>query len=309
MSNTSDPSKPFLSVPELATLLQVNDKKIYQLAGSGVLPGTKVTGKWIFPRKLIEDWLLESSHGGILQDRLLLAGSDDRLMHHVCSQAAIDWQRDALLSYSPNGTRHGLKMLDQGRVDGCFINWGAAEPSARRHLGLLRGYENHAHWVVVRCLQRSQGFVLRHDVAEQFSPDALQNPITVMRERSLRWAMRQDDSGTERLMEDLCATNNIPSANFTVSGTFNSERAAVAAVNTNHADICCGVQSTANEFGLHYLPIANVALDLVMPQRTFFRSLVQELINRIQALHLSDTPEDLDGYAINRSLQLVPLSH
>jgi len=301
--------RSFLSVPELAELLQVNDKKIYQLAGTGVVPGTKVTGKWIFPRKLIEDWLLESSHGGIMQDRLLLAGSDDRLMHSVCSQAAIDWQRDALVSYSPNGTRHGLKMLDQGRIDGCFINWGAAEPSARRHLGLLRGYQNHNHWVIVRCLQRSQGFVLRHEIASQLTTETLSNPVAVMREPALRWAMRQDDSGTERLLEDLSAANNIPNSLFTVSGVFNSERAAVAAVNMNDADICCGVQSTANEFGLHYVPIADVALDLVMPQRTFFRTLVQELITRIQALHLTDTPEKLDGYAINRSLQLVSLTN
>jgi len=133
----------YLSVPELAKLLQVNEKKVYQLAGSGVIPGTKITGKWIFPRTLIDNWLLESSHGGILQDRLLLAGSDDRLMQHLCSQAAIDWQRQALISYSPNGTRHGLRMLDQGRIDGCFINWGAEQPDARRHLGLLRAYKNH----------------------------------------------------------------------------------------------------------------------------------------------------------------------
>jgi len=307
MSGSEHTNNPFLSVPELAALLHVNEKKIYQLAGGGVLPGTKVTGKWIFPRKLVEDWLVESSHGGVMQDRLLLVGSDDRLMHHVCSQAAIDWQRDALISYSPNGTRHGLKMLDQGRVDGCFINWGAAEPSARRHLGLLRGYQHHAKWVVVRCLQRSQGFVLRHSVAKQLSTEALNNPIAILQNFSLNWAMRQDDSGTERLLEDLCATHNLQSSSLTVADTFNSERAAVAAVNTGIADICCGVQSTAYEFGLHYVPIATVSLDLVLPQRTFFRTLVQELITRMQNLQPDKTPARLDGYAINRSLQVVTL--
>ena len=307
MSAPVDTANPFLSVPELAALLHVNEKKVYQLAGSGILPGTKVTGKWIFPRKLIEDWLLESSHGGVMQDRLLLAGSDDRLMHHVCSQAAIDWQRDALISYSPNGTRHGLRMLDQGRVDGCFINWGAAEPSARRHLGLLRGYANHAQWVIVRCLQRSQGFVMRNEVAEKFTTQTLAEPSTIIQEQSLSWAMRQDDSGTERLLEDLCSAHHLSTESFTTSDVFNSERAAVAAVNTGVADICCGVQSTAHEFGLHYVPIATVSLDLVLPQKTFFRTLVQELVSRIQALHLDETPTQLDGYNINRTLQVMTL--
>lgn len=300
-------SKPFLSVPELAELLHVNEKKVYQLAGCGVLPGTKVTGKWIFPRKLVEDWLLESSHGGIMQDRLLLAGSDDRLMHHVCSQAAMDWQREALISYSPNGTRHGLKMLDQGRIDGCFINWGAAEPSARRHMGLLRGYQNHSKWVIVRCLKRSQGLVVRPEIIEKSGPNKVE-PDSLLLNTSLRWAMRQDDSGTERLLEDLCASKSLSSESFNISGLFNSERAAVAAVNTECADVCCGVQSTAHEFRLDYVPIADVALDLVMTQRTFFRTMVQELIARIQTLEPNDSTTQLDGYNINRSLQLVSLA-
>lgn len=298
----------FLSVPELAKLLHVNEKKVYQLAGCGAIPGTKVTGKWIFPRKLVEDWLIESSHGGIMQDRLLLAGSDDRLMHHVCSQAAIDWQREALISYSPHGTRHGLKMLDQGRIDGCFINWGAAEPSARRHMGLLRGYQNHAQWVIVRCLKRSQGLVTCASVAERYAANIQSDPEPLLRDTSLRWAMRQDDSGTERLLEDLCASKNLSSNTLNTIGAFNSERAAVAAVNTRAADLCCGVQSTAHDFGLDYIPLAEVALDLVLPQRTFFRTLVQELIGRIQTLEPQESTTKLDGYDINRSLQLVSLA-
>lgn len=297
----------FLSVPELAKLLQVNEKKVYQLAGSGVLPGTKITGKWIFPRTLVEDWLLESSHGGILQDRLLLAGSDDRLIQHVCSQAAIDWQRNALVSYSPNGTRHGLKMLDQGRIDGCFINWGAAQPDARRHLGLLRAYQNHSQWVIVRCLSRNQGFIVRHEMNEKNRLSASIDPLSLLHNPSLTWAMRQDDSGAERLLEDLCMTHDLSSETLSVAGTFNSERAAVAAVNTGKADVCCGVQSTAYEFGLDYVPIATVSLDLVLSQRTFFRTLVQELLTRIQGIHADTVPAQLDGYDINQTLQLIPL--
>ena len=64
----------FLTVPQLAELLHVNEKKIYQLAGCGEIPGTKVTGKWIFPRQLIEDWLLENSHGGTNTDNDVTQG-------------------------------------------------------------------------------------------------------------------------------------------------------------------------------------------------------------------------------------------
>lgn len=303
--NSGMTNSAFLTVPQLAELLHVNEKKIYQLAGCGEIPGTKVTGKWIFPRRLIEDWLLENSHGGVMHDRLLIAGSDDRLIHHVSSRAAIDWQQHALVSYSPSGTRHGLRMLDSGRIDACFINWGASEDTGRRHLGLLRGYRNHQSWVVVRCLQRSQGVVMANHVFEKI--DTLANTAlpALIKNTELRWAMRQNDSGTERLLDDLCSTHGQSLAALTVSTHCNSERSAVAAVNTGHADLSCGVQSTASEFELPYMPIADVSLDLVLTRKTYFRTLVQDFIERIRDESAHSLANTLGGYDILPNAQLL----
>ncbi|HHJ19837.1 MAG TPA: DNA-binding protein, partial [Gammaproteobacteria bacterium] len=55
---------PFLSVRQVADYLQLNEKKIYELANNGTIPATKVTGKWMFPRELIHRWMLDSSHSG-----------------------------------------------------------------------------------------------------------------------------------------------------------------------------------------------------------------------------------------------------
>ncbi|MGA7982583.1 MAG: helix-turn-helix domain-containing protein [Chromatiaceae bacterium] len=67
----------FLDVKQVADYLNLNEKKVYALVAEGRIPGTKVTGKWMFPRELIDRWVLESSHGGLLADRLVIAGSDD----------------------------------------------------------------------------------------------------------------------------------------------------------------------------------------------------------------------------------------
>jgi len=297
----------FLTVPQLAELLHVNEKKIYQLAGCGEIPGTKVTGKWIFPRRLIEDWLLENSHGGVMHDRLLIAGSDDRLVHHISSRAAIDWQQHALVSYSPSGTRHGLRMLDSGRIDACFINWGASEDTARRHLGLLRCYRNHHSWVVVRCLQRSQGIVMANHVFEELDTTASVALASLINNTELRWAMRQNDSGTERLLQDLCSTHGQSLAALKVSTQCNSERSAAAAVNTGQADLSCGVQSTALEFELPYVPIAEVSLDLVLSRKTYFRTLVQDFIERIRDESARDLANQLGGYEILSNAQLMTI--
>ncbi len=294
----------FLTVPQLAELLHVNEKKIYQLAGCGEIPGTKVTGKWIFPRRLIDDWLLENSHGGVMHDRLLIAGSDDRLIHHVCNAAAIDWQQHALVSYSPSGTRHGLRMLDSGRIDACFINWGASEETARRHLGLLRCYRNHQSWVIVRCLQRNQGLVLGPSVPASHNDGLLAD---IVGNKQLRWAMRQNDSGTERLLEDLCSAHGHSMSQLHISTHCNSERSAVAAVNTGKADIACSVQSTAAEFELPYHAVADVSLDLVMGRKTYFRTLVQEFISLIHDAKAQQLATQLGGYTVSPRAQLVTI--
>lgn len=297
----------FMTVPELAELLHVNEKKIYQLAGCGEIPGTKVTGKWIFPRRLIDDWLVENSHGGVMHDRLLIAGSDDQLVHQICSQAAIDWQQQALVSYSPCGTRHGLRMLDTGRIDACFINWGASEDSGRRHQGLLRCYRNHASWVVVRCLQRVQGLIPGRHLEFASAETSDRDINSLLGDTSLRWAMRQNDSGNERLLEDLCASHGVSITNLIISTHCNSDTSAAAAVNTEAADICCGLPGTAKDFNLPFIPAAEVSLDLVMSRKTYFRTLMQDFIKRLQDNDALDMARQLSGYTLLPHAQLLTL--
>jgi len=305
---TDKTNSAFLTVPQLAELLHVNEKKIYQLAGVGEIPGTKVTGKWIFPRQLIEDWLLENSHGGVMHDRLLIAGSDDRLIHQLCSHTAIEWQQHALLSYSPAGTRHGLRMLDTGRIDACFINWGASEDSARRHLGLLRCYRNHNSWVIVRCLQRSQGLLLNSKLCDSMEQHASIGVSELIKDQTLRWAMRQRDSGAERLLEDLCSAEGLSTSNLCVSTQSNSELSAAAAVNSGLADLCCGLKSTASDFDLAFVPVAQVSLDLVMNRKTYFRTLVQDFIARLQSVDTHGMASNLGGYDLSPSVQLLTIN-
>lgn len=303
MSNVlygNNKTSSFLTVPELAQLLHVNEKKIYKLAGEGDIPGTKITGKWIFPRHLVEDWIAENSHGGVMSDRLIIAGSDDRFINQVCNQTAIEHQQSALLSYSPCGTRHGLRMLDTRRADACFINWGAAESSARRHIGLLRGYKNHGSWIVVRCLQRKQGLILSRKLADRVS-----NIESVLCDNSLRWAQRNTDSGAERLLEDLCSTSRLMYKSLTLATTNNTERSAVGAVSTGDADITCGTQATAHEFQLPFIPVADVSIDMVMSRRTYFRTITQALLNALTSDQSQAIAKQMRGYSVLTSLDVL----
>ena len=86
-------TKLFLSTKQVAELLDVNEKLIYTLVSEKGLPATKVTGKWLFPRHLVEQWLenqtinypkegipLPPYHG-----LLIVAGSNDILLDKTIS--------------------------------------------------------------------------------------------------------------------------------------------------------------------------------------------------------------------------------
>jgi molybdate-binding protein len=161
--------------------------------------------------------------------------------------------------------------------------------------------------VIVRCLQRSQGLLVSNAVCDTLN-EPLHNALPqLITSQTLRWAMRQHDSGTERLLEDLCSTYARLGAGLCVSTHCNSEHSAAAAVNTGRADICCGVQSTARDFGLPYLPVAEVSLDLVMSRKTYFRTLVQDFIKRMLDSDAHELAADLGGYTILPGAQLVTI--
>ena len=50
-------SRPFMSVKQVAEYLNLNEKKVYALVNEGKIPGTKITGKWMFPRELVDRWI------------------------------------------------------------------------------------------------------------------------------------------------------------------------------------------------------------------------------------------------------------
>src|SRR3972149_5546153 len=52
-----------MNTKEVAAYLGIHEKKVYYLAKAGRIPCTRVTGKWIFPKALIDQWIEDSAKG------------------------------------------------------------------------------------------------------------------------------------------------------------------------------------------------------------------------------------------------------
>jgi len=297
-----DLNTPFLSVKQVAEYLQLNEKKVYTLANDGHIPATKVTGKWMFPRELIDRWMLDSSHSGLLKDRLIIAGSDDPLLYRVVNSFAAQIGSHALISYSPTGTGIGLSLLQSQRIDVCGMHWGPQAESRMRHPALLQQHAQHRQWVLIRAFQREQGLIVNPRLlALSKSPEAFFDD-------QYRWAMRQKGSGAQRFLMEILSryhktTDTLNSENETIIA--NSEREAAAAIAMNLADIAPGTRSVATEFGLGFISLGWESFDLALPRNIWFRHLFQEFINELKSLPSQQMAETLTGYDLGSCGELV----
>ncbi|WP_280539255.1 helix-turn-helix transcriptional regulator [Chromohalobacter sp. 11-W] len=298
MSDSSSTS-PFLNVHQVAELLHLNEKKIYQLASDGAIPSTKVTGKWLFPRRLVEQWILESCHHGVLADRLMVTGSDDPLLSALIMRLNQQQQGHAFYGYSVTGTQLGLSLLSQGRADVCAIHWGRAEESELRHPALVRSHSGYRHWVLVRLFRRSQGLIIRSEDRHQpHDPSGLFGG-------NRRWAIRQEGAGSQRFLKEWLAGHQLRLEQLNTQVVAYSEREIASLIARHEADIGPGTLSAANEFGLGFIPITEEAFDLVTPRNVYFRSLLQQMFDYLHSAAGLTLAQSLGGYTLDECGKLL----
>ncbi|MFT5172225.1 MAG: putative molybdopterin biosynthesis protein [Gammaproteobacteria bacterium] len=287
----------FLSVREVADYLQLNEKKVYSLAAEGKIPGTKVTGKWLFPRDLVDQWLTRSSHGGVFTDRLVIAGADDPLTARLVSTICAQMNARALIAYTPTGTQLGLSLLSAERCDATLLHWGPADESQMRHPALIRGFADYTRWVLVRAFRREQGLML--------APGVVARDAQQLLAAGLRIATRAAGSGTGRYFEETVANAGIDMSELTITATVHTDREAAEQLRRGIADITPACRAAATESGLDFVAVGWESVDLVLPRGLYFRTLLQHLLDALRADETFLLAERLGGYDFPDSGKLI----
>lgn len=264
----------YMSVKQVADYLHLNEKKVYELVKEQQIPATKVTGKWLFPRGLVDRWLLDASHGGLLTDRLIIGGSDDPLLHRLVTTYLQELDGHALINYTPSPTRLGLKLLQARKVDACCLHWGLAEESYLRHPALLEQQRNHHQWVLLHLFKREVGFIVQSDLQSL--------PLEQFFHPEYQWVNRPIISGAQRFLIERLSSYGMNADDLNIAATAYSEREAASLVAMKQAHIAVGIRAQANEFGLGFIPMAWEALDMALPRSIWFRHLFQTLLQRLQ---------------------------
>lgn len=293
------PVSRFMSVREAAEYLQINEKKIYALAAEGKIPGTKVTGKWLFPRDLVDQWLTRSSHGGVFTDRLVIAGADDPLTARLGTEICANFDARALIAYAPTGTRLGLSLLAAGRCDASLVHWGLADESHLRHPALIRAFPEHGQWVLVRAFRREQGLMLAPGLSpEDRHLDRLLAPGT-------RVVARVEGSGTGRFFEETMARSSSSFEGLQVVQRVRTDREAAQLLRAGEAQVAPASRPAAAEAGLDFVGVGWEAMDLACSRGLYFRTLLQHLLDALKSDDTFLLADRLGGYDFPESGKLV----
>jgi excisionase family DNA binding protein len=289
----------FMSVRQVSGYLHLNEKKIYALVSKGQIPATKITGKWMFPKELIDKWMLDSTHNGLLHDRLIIAGSDDPLLHRIVNEFTESLGNKAIITFTATGTRNGLELLNANRVDACCIHWGPENESNTRHPSLLQQYSQNHNWVLIRAFKREQGLIYDSRLLEK-KPE-----IPEIFDQKYRWTIRQASSGVQRFLMEILSKYRLNADLLNVSSTALSEREAAASINLKKSDIAAGTRAIANEFGLDFISLGWEVFDFAIPRNIWFRHLFHNLMGRINSDAGQRIADDLGGYQISNCGKLV----
>ncbi|MDH5354884.1 MAG: helix-turn-helix transcriptional regulator [Gammaproteobacteria bacterium] len=288
-----------MNVKQVSGYLHLNEKKIYDMVNRGIIPATKITGKWMFPKELIDKWMLDSTHNGLLRDRLIIAGTDDPLLYRIINDFSESLGNKAVITYANTSTRAGLDLLNANRVDACCIHWGPAKESVTRHPSLLQQYSASHNWILIRAFQREQGLIF--DAKEQ-KPSL---DIGDVFDHKFSWDIHRMGSGSQRFLLEILSKHGLNIDSLNVKSQSHSDREAAAAVNLKQCDIAPGSRATANEFGLDFLSLGWEHFDFAIPREIWFRHLFYNLIEKIGSDEGHQIANELGGYRIEQCGKLL----
>jgi putative molybdopterin biosynthesis protein len=278
-------SYEMMNTKELAKFLGIHEKQVYALTTAQKIPGTRITGKWIFPRKAIEEWIDTNAMAGLEQAKqktrkmeyaLLAAGSNDIILDLLQAHMKRSYPEFFMFSASV-GSTEGLKALNTGHTD---IAWSHLfDPkSGEYNVPFLPDYTPNIKPVVVNLFHREIGFVV-----------APKNPLGIkgfqdLRRKDVKFINRQKGSGIRVLIDLHLKQLSIPATE--IKGYDNESYTHLEigqSIYSKEADAGIATVTVANIFGLSFIPIREEQFDMILDQSTFFEPGVQAFIEVLRS--------------------------
>jgi len=271
----------YLTTRELADLLRVKERKIYDLAAAGEVPCRRITGKLLFPRHEIEAWIDGEQNGATQDQTPIVAGSHDPLLDWALREGGTG------LGSFFDGSLDGIERLADGRamMAGAHI----FEGEGRWNQDLVQTRFAGKPVVRLHWAKRQQGLIIPKGSGIRSMADLASKRIT----------LRQSSAGARLLFDHFSTTAGLTSSDYTVVGEVRTETEAATDVAAGKADAAFGLEAVAGQFDLGFLPLVKENFDLIIHQRAYFLPGFQALWPFCRRPVFADKAKDLGGYDLS----------
>ncbi len=295
-----------LSTREVAAYLHINEKQVYRLIRNGTIPCTRVTGKWLFPQSLVEDWVKQNSlaqstppHAaspGAAQFEpergLLIAGSNDLLLDTLIDLAGRRFPEH--LFYTTNlGSFGGLEALKQAKTHVALAH--LLDPETGEYNAPFVSQAGRPDLVAVTLWHRRLGLITRPDGKPVRS-------LAELARKKKRLVNRQAGSGVRWFIDQQLRQARIKPERITGYEVEARTHWEVGLhVLQGRADVGVAVQSVAELLGLSFTEMVEERFDLLVSKELYFARPVQALLDVVTSPELQERAAALGGYAVREA--------
>lgn len=278
----------YLTTREVADLLRIKERKVYELVSANAIPVCRVTGKLLFPREVITAWVDASAeYNGDLQALKdlppVVAGSHDPLLDWALRES-----RSGLATVY-EGSLAGLEKLAHGKAQVAGLHVFEPENGGwnRVHLARTPGLTS---VVLIEWARRQQGLVVATD-----------NPLNIESVADLaghRIIPRQAAAGSQVLLQHLMEKAGMTGSVALLDTSASNETDIAHAVASGKADAGLAIESVARQFGLGFVPLAQERFDLAIWRRAYFEPPIQNLLAFSRTERFAERAAEMGGYDI-----------
>jgi excisionase family DNA binding protein len=288
MSSPAKPSSDMMTTREVADYLRIKERKVYDLVRLNRIPCTRVTGKLLFPKGLVDRWMAESTasvaEGAALPP--VVAGSRDPLL---------DWAvRDSGsgLALMAGGSEDGLRRLAAGEAVAAGIHLLDPETGVY-NVPAVTATAAHLGVVALEWAWREEGLLLPAG-----NPRGIHGLADLARHKA-KVIRRQPGAGARVLFDHLAAMAGLAAKDLAyVEPIAMTGQEVGLAILEGKVEAGIGLRAVAKQLRLEFVPLASERFDLVLRRRDCFEPPFQKLLAFARGDAFRARAAELGGYDV-----------
>jgi putative molybdopterin biosynthesis protein len=294
-----------LTTKEVAQFLNINEKMVYSLVSEKGLPASKVTGKWLFPKNLVEQWIETNTLNyprtaegpSVSQAVLIITGSNDLLLDKVMSFYNTHFPGNIAV-FGNLGSMGGLQAL---RQNFCHIASShlIQENEADYNFEFADRELEHMPAIVNFC-RREQGILVQKGNPKKIKAvsDFAQADICI--------ANRPLGTGTRLLLDQ--ELKKVAVRGDKINGYANEVHRHLDVgleILAGRADAGLGIHAVAGLLDLDFVPLRWERYDLMLFKERFFDANVQNFLGLLHEEQFFKFAGSLQGYDVQLSGRML----